>query len=695
MADTKTPNNTLRNSKQGQEAMPMPSGSGAMLTCKVPVKPPMPCIVIVIHGVNDDGQFFPVVDQHICDGLNKRLGRDDLFPHKWEKWTPEGKLPTLDNADTSVSSSDCLTRIAEEGRSPVIPFHWGYHPVNPQEYHRDQVRYKEQLDARNSNPDLPYSTYYLENQGKYANKDNLGNWLDESQAKEGGPFANATTNLVDMWGPSANGGIYDAIAWAKRQFTDTSSPMYPNPHRIYYVHAAQRLAGLILRIRREKDAGPDTINIVAHSQGTEISMLANFLVKEADERPVDCVIMCNSPYALDPAAAELVLPGKHQSRDARVKTLANFATLMYEKRNQVSAEQIVLKGVANKKAWDNPDYARDNFGHVYNYFCPQDGVVSLPNIQGIGWQGVDSEGKQAIAAKAPNFFQRVFSAGHTVGKGTETFQFGRQGEAPIAGTFMSRDRNRTIDGPKLPEPYIFRTLSNDSQHADHVGEHLAGTTLAQEGPKRLLRLVDTHTGAESISSIVYPSGVQASTQQVQAQLAAAGYKNQVLKAWFMGIPTSEQTQYLVQRYETPDEATARLGKRTAPWSQHSAITLHAETIEKCMAYDLAIGLCVAFDNQSLWWDLIRQADWRNRRNPDQDAKTYYNSGILPRLIKLQMSTPKLPKDVISEVVTASGDVIGSILHALPGSAMVEAWNAVTTPPGGSGLWPLPQPDVRG
>ncbi|MBN3751612.1 DUF3274 domain-containing protein [Paraburkholderia sp. Tr-20389] len=692
MADTKTPNNTLRNSKHGQEAMPMPEGSGAMLTCKVPVKPPMPCAVIVIHGVNDDGQFFPVVDQNICSGLNKRLGRDDLFPHKWESWTPEGKVPSL---DTTASSSDCMTRISEEGRSPVIPFHWGYHPVNFQEYHQDQLRYKEQLDARNANPDLPYSTYYLANQAKYANKDSLGNWLDGSQAKEGGPFANATTNLIDMWGPSANGGTYDAIAWAKRQFTDTSSPMYPNPHRIYYVHAAQRLANLILRIRREKNAGPDTINIVAHSQGTEISMLANFLVEEAGERPVDCVIMCNSPYALEPATAELVLPGKHQSRNARVQTLVNFASLIYENRNQESAKQVVSKGVANKHAWSNPDHGRDNFGHVYNYFCPQDGVVSLPNIQGIGWQGVDGEGKQAIAAKAPSFFQRVFSDGHVVGRGPESFAFGSQAESPIAGSFMSRDRSRMIDGPKLPESYAFRTLSNDPDHADHVGEHLAGTTLAQEGPQKLLRLVDTRTGAESVSSIAYPSGMQASTQQVQDQLTAAGYKNQVLKAWFMGIPTSEQNQYLVQRYEKPDEAVARLGKRTATWSQHSAITLHAETIAKCMAYDLAIGLCVAFDDEKLWWDLIRQADWRNPKSPDIDAAAYYTSGKLPFVTKRQMSKPELPKGVISEVVTASGDVVGSVLRAIPGSALVEAWQSATTPPGGAGLWPLPQPDVRG
>ena len=422
MSGSGSPRDKLRNSKRGVAAMSMPADSGAMLVCKVAAKRPMPCIVIAIHGVNDDGQFFPVLDRHICEGLKKRLGRDDFFPHKWETWTPEGKVPVLDHK--SESTPACVTRIAEEGRSPLIPFHWGYRPVDHQTYRQDQQRYLSQLRVHNSSPDLPYSTYYRERRAETQNRDNLNNWLDGAFAKEGGTFANATTNLVDMWGPGPNGGMYGIAAKLKTAFGDSSSPMHPNPHRIYYVHAAQRLADLIIRIRAETNIGLDAINIIAHSQGTEIAILANFIVAESKLRPADCVIMCNSPYGLDPTAAELALPGKHPSRDARVQTLANFVRVMHENRNQVSAKRIVTIGVANKNAWDNPDHSRDNFGHVYNYFCPQDSVVSLPNIQGIGWQGVDNSAKQTISAAGPNFFQRVFSDGPTVGEGPETFKLG-------------------------------------------------------------------------------------------------------------------------------------------------------------------------------------------------------------------------------------------------------------------------------
>jgi hypothetical protein len=288
MPNTTTPNNTLRNSKQGQEAMPVPAGSGAMLTCKVPAKRPMPCTVIVIHGVNDDGQCFPVVDEWICKGLNRRLGRDDLFPHKWGSWT--------EGSESTIPALEPSTRIVEEGRSPVIPFHWGYRPVDHETYRQEQQRYLAQLKAGNNSPDLPYNAYYLERHDATAqNSDNLGNWLNKGYAKDGGPFPNATTNLVDMWGPGPGGGIYGVGEVAQR---DSSGRMHDNPHRIYYVHAARRLADLILLIRRHPQAGPDTINIVAHSQGTEISMLANFMVVADGGRPVDCLIMCDSPYGL-------------------------------------------------------------------------------------------------------------------------------------------------------------------------------------------------------------------------------------------------------------------------------------------------------------------------------------------------------------------------------------------------------------
>lgn len=689
MTDSTAQKNTLRNPKRGQEAMPMPAGSGAMLTCKVPAKRPLPCIVIVIHGVNDDGQFFPVIDKHLCAGLNKRLGRDDLFPHKWGQWKDDSK--------GALSTRSRSASILEEGRSPVIPFYWGYRPVDRKTYQQDQRRYKAQLDAHNNDPDLPYSSYYRDRRGDlkagWSCSDNLGNWLDDQFAKDGGPFAAATTNLVDMWGPGPGGTAYDVVAGAKRIFGESSSPMHPNPHRIYYVHAARRLADLIIRIRQDLHAGPDTINIIAHSQGTEITMLANFLVRDAKRRPVDGVILCNSPYGLDPTAGELTFPGRHQSRAARVQTLTEFAKMMWEKRRAVDPNRITETCVASSGTWAKIDHARDNAGHVYNYFCPQDQVASLPTIEGIGWQGVDEKAMKAILVEAPNFFQRVFSDGHMVGTGRETFDFGARENAAVAGALLpgSGNHDRRINGASLPEPYRFQTLTG----SDKLGERLADTALAEEGPRKVLRIVDVHTGVESNPSVAYPWGTPANVTQAQERLSASGYSHRVLEAWHVGVPVISQ-QYLIRRHETKGESLSRLAQRQTPWTQHSAITLHHETIEKCMAYDLAIGLTVAFDERGgeLWWELLQQADWRHPKNPDPQAREYFSSGILPPAIKLRMSKLDLPTGVVNEVVPGPS-------NAETGLPLPLGVDARTLPPRLPPLmaeerqWPLPRPNVEG
>ncbi|KWA78021.1 hypothetical protein WL30_03390 [Burkholderia ubonensis] len=572
----------------------------------------------------------------------------------------------------------------------MIPFHWGYRPVDHETYRQDQQRYLAQLNAGNHNPDLPYSTYYLaQNKSTQQNGDNLGNWLNEAYAKDGGTYPNATTNLVDMWGPGPSGGIYGV---GKAAQSDPAAPMHENPHRIYYVHAARRLADLILRIRRHPQAGPDTINIIAHSQGTEISMLANFMVVDSGQRPVDCLIMCDTPYGLYPTEAELGMPGKHQSEDARRATLANLTKLMRDHARPVSKEQVTAKGVASRAAWTNPDYARDNFGHVYNYFCPQDTVVALPNIQGMGWQGVDDAMLQAAGS---NFSQRVFSDGHVVGTGPETFVLGKGSELAGKLTLLVNGKKRTINGPKLPETYTFHTLKNGPDTGDRLGQHLAGTRLAQEGVQKIMALVDPTSGKEEVLGLdqnavgYFPQN----TAAVNQTLHAVGYPYQVLKAWGTP-PLSSDNRWLIQRYETPAEALARLGQIPADWSQHSAITLNTDTIAKCMAYDLAIGLTVAFDDEKLWWELIHQADWRSSKNSDVDARSYYTHGILPQSIKLQMNKPNLPKGVENKFAWAG--VYKAEKATTPFGLVDDVVDWISGPPsGGTGQWPLPKPDVRG
>jgi hypothetical protein len=656
MGNNQSNTSSIRTSKDMTMAMPAPSGSGALLACKVPVKRPLPCSVIVIHGVNDDGQAFPVIDEFICKGLNERLGRDDLFPHNWG--------PTVGTESTVQELSRAVT-IQYEGRSPVIPFHWGYHPVDRATYQQDQQRYEAQLASHNGNPDLPYTTYYQDLRDKaeagYGCRDNLGNWLNDQFTKDGGPFANATTNLVDMWGPGPGGPFFLGAALYTRTLTDKTAPMYPNPHRIYYVHAAERLAALVRTLRGTPDTENDAINVIAHSQGTEITMLANFLLVQSGQRPVDCVIMCDSPYAVVLPGLEETYAGYHQTVAARTKTLTNFANLMLKGRNRIDETRMLCTGVAKPDVWRKDGHGRDNFGKVYNYFCPQDQVVSMHNILGIGWQGIPDD---VLKDLGDNFHQRAFSDGYRVGGDPGTFRMSNGNTATSSKCENFGSRSRTINAPKLPTPFTFRTLTGK----DPLGEHLAGTALAADGAQKLRVTIDAETGQET-TEFAAPASIGSGTldraqlQSLQASLQQRGYQSQLLSASYANV--AGRALYFAERFETRAEGLARNEKRLSDWSQHSAIPLSHDAIQKCMAYDLAIGLNVSFEKEDHWWGLLYRADWRHPKNPDSEAKTYYKSGILPPLTKRQMNRPSLPKGIVNEYKIPEGEPAGGLMSQWP------------------------------
>jgi hypothetical protein len=78
-------------------------------TTLVPVPRPMPCIVIFVHGVNSEGEWYENADSGLIKGLNERLGRVDL----------------RDNTYKYNSDKYCLKGL-NLGNSPVIRFYWGY-----------------------------------------------------------------------------------------------------------------------------------------------------------------------------------------------------------------------------------------------------------------------------------------------------------------------------------------------------------------------------------------------------------------------------------------------------------------------------------------------------------------------------------------------------------------------------------------
>lgn len=388
----------------------------AAQTCNVAVPRPMPCIVILVHGVNDVGEAYQNQENGIIAGLSKRLNRTDLYAHEWKDFM-------------MMHNEEAQKKIAAPGRSPVIPFYWGYKPVTYDDWVADQQNYRKEVDVQKlgDKAHIPYDAYQQndkekmkavgndgENKLKFQN-DNWNNALDMNYAKGGGTFANATTNIPDMLGPGAGGTAVAAAGFSTLYLNggDYTHPIFPNPHRIYQFFAAQRLADLIIQIRDEPVTENDVINVVAHSQGTIITMLANMLVKQAGYSPANCVILNNSPYSLESRLMENAQSGHHQTSAARQQTFKNFCAVMAEqyKGGELSGDDIeALEGSCTlRRPEENPlrkdnKYRRNNNGKVYNYFCPNDGTVSLKNVQGFGWRGIPGE----LASAIPNLRQRVF-----------------------------------------------------------------------------------------------------------------------------------------------------------------------------------------------------------------------------------------------------------------------------------------------
>ncbi|ECH7622491.1 DUF4150 domain-containing protein, partial [Salmonella enterica subsp. houtenae] len=596
-------------------------------------KPTMPCIVILVHGVNDVGEAYQNQDEGICKGLNTRLGRTDLNPHTWPAETF-----MISDVDGNIASS------------PVIPFYWGYKPVDHAAWEADQRRYRADLKEKHNDADLPYDTYREFDEKKIAahageHIDNLNNWLDASCAKGGGTFANATTNIPDMFGPGTAGKLLEAVGLINSRNDimndgDWSHPIYQNPHRIYQAYAARRLADLILTIRRNPDTESDTINIVAHSQGTIITMLANMWVVKEGGLPADCLILNHSPYSLENRLLEDAMPGNQQTDVARQKTLAHLCKLMAKDRpnqdgdlhhDEAYIQNLKDNGcLADKATWDDPHYNRNNFGMVYNYFCPNDGVVSMTPVQGFGWRGIPDDISET---SGDNLSQRVFCKGQKVGEET-----GYHFEMPAHQAGDSKDtgysyRDVTINAPLLPEPFEFKLMAQERGYKDRLsGNDPAIARAAMKAERFVPEVVNA------------PDSIQFQNLRDGQPLNSAQLDELRLKypLWdIMSGAYSYQKLIAVYRRMTDAELDKAVQIETS-YSQHSSIVASVEVSEKSTAYDLAIGPCKAFENKGFWKKLLLRADWRRPENPDPKAILYYQAGILPPDFKRFMNKPESP-----------------------------------------------------
>ncbi|WP_269508526.1 T6SS effector phospholipase Tle3 domain-containing protein [Burkholderia sp. IMCC1007] len=367
------------------------------------IQQPKPCIVILIHGVNDLAGSYAVQEDGICQGLNERLDQ----PLTTKRGRPNTaalnpatySVPDEDSASEPNPDAIYYRRRATAGkrggasRSVVIPFYWGF-------------RETEQADPagkKGIQKNTPHGEWL----------DRYGNRLDKAGTKEGGVFANATTTVPDMFGSGFSGKVMGLPA--NPLFGSPDHPLFKGPERTYMVLAAQRLAMLVKIIRRYRKVVDgqviatgehDTINVVGHSQGTVITLLANAMLADEGQRPVDGFVMMHSPYSLEESTFEwMELRNAQQTTSARLETLANIAQFISEGRNSTpsladTADASQASTCIGGLRWtgeacettidgNTVQFAeRDNRGCTFLYFSPQDQTVGMRNVQGIGWQGV-------------------------------------------------------------------------------------------------------------------------------------------------------------------------------------------------------------------------------------------------------------------------------------------------------------------
>ncbi|HHA1908496.1 TPA: hypothetical protein ACOEP7_004381, partial [Enterobacter asburiae] len=142
------------------------------------VQPPLqlPGLIIFVHGVNSEGEWYDHAENALCEGLNVRLGLLEsgghgLKPNKY--YSPHWND---DKSEWIVPPR----KIKEEGRSPVIRFYWGYRSAG-----NESDKYAIPLKNKQGDNYYDLTPEQRKSKGPFY-------W-------GGGPFQNGCNQLVSLW----------------------------------------------------------------------------------------------------------------------------------------------------------------------------------------------------------------------------------------------------------------------------------------------------------------------------------------------------------------------------------------------------------------------------------------------------------------------------------------------------------------
>lgn len=619
------------------------------------VQPPLqlPGLIIFVHGVNSEGEWYDSAEVALCKGLNKRLGLErefELIEHEYEKghFEPCDENKTEwqgcygDKSDNKQKWIVPPRRIKVEGRSPVIRFYWGYRAAE-----NETDKYAIPLKNKQGDNYYDLTPEQRKNKGPFY-------W-------GGGPFQNGCNQLVSLWSdkgfnnwPSALGipvPFSTQLLNGERDRLLTAAPP-----RHYYAHAAGRLAKLIKTIR---DKHPeDTVTVLSHSQGTMIALAA------AAIEPPDALFVMNSPYALDNEMTTYISYPMDEiiSKEAREATFADIVNKIAENKTRLKQQgcERLLAGVSSGgESWtpegktyrDVPE--RDNHGTTWIYCNPHDRVMGSAPLRSIGWQGLPNTETSRFSEPHPLFK----AAGETLyvrmlgrntpcgGKPASQTNFSELGDGhPFWDSTISimqkmtwpdpaKGQKLTINGPMVPEPLSAEELKDfdkdyrsKEKQTDRIGYGYG------QIDKDAVQNGDISSGKPVDSDYRY-------------YISLYGYFDQKMKLKDRpGInlpgPGSKEER---NRYEKQSRAEMLEDVRTYVQrpTDHSTLPMDERFMSRVVAYDLPIGYCWhSWDRESLA-ELRYQADWL-------ESDDYYWTGkqtlpAMPAIIRMDVASDAVEK----------------------------------------------------
>ncbi|MBW9108053.1 T6SS effector phospholipase Tle3 domain-containing protein [Paraburkholderia phenoliruptrix] len=559
------------------------------------VPPHMPGVIIFVHGVNSEGEWYDFAEDALCKGLNARLGR-----------TASAELSANKYSDISDDRKRTSRRISQLGNSPVIRFYWGYRS-------RDEDLKRWRIPLRNIEGNDEWAPACCADGGPWY-------W-------GGGAFQNGTNNLQQLW--SHMGFSRHVYGFDLEHLnTEADRQLQDAPPRIYYSHAAQRLANLIDKIRKKNPR--DTITLMSHSQGTMVSMAATLLCKE---RAPDALFVMNSPFALDDKTTDALSCGSERpTAEARVNTFKAVANRIKQDK-QVYTEEMMRQlhvGASEDMNFWRPDLKlnygvpeRDNHGRLYVYFTPHDRVMGTTPLQSIGWQGL---GDELLGELGDTVKQRMLARSTPVGDEPGVRKFGTL--PPIAAGKLVPGAKPTDfwNGNRGP----MHTLFGITDLWKVPDPRQTVTVNAEKVPSPLT--ADEMKDFEESRKVAGPMGalIPDPNDPRQQTFKDASYP------YFRSIYEPEQYNAVDDVYansgrqrgkENQQEMTDRLDAYIAEPTNHSTLPKNEEFMKRVVAWDLPVGFCDSFDDDDFWFNLVKLADWTS--GYDQ----YFNSAIFEEVEK--------------------------------------------------------------